>query len=123
MVKRNDVYLAAAALAAAFLLWMIPRVFFSGQGQQVTVTRDGKPIGIYPLTEDTELTFTDGNGGKNRLVIRGGEAYMEDADCPDRLCVGQKAISRKGECIICLPHRLTVEVTAGEEAGVDAVAG
>lgn len=120
-MRRNDVYLAAAVMAAAFLLWGILHILLSSPGQQITVTQDGKVLGTYFLTEENTLTFTDEKGGTNRLVIRGGEAYMEDADCPDKLCMRQKAISEKGESIICLPHRLTVEVTAGEEPETDAV--
>ncbi len=120
-MKRNDVYLAAAVTAAAFLLWGILHVFLSSPGQRITVTQDGKVLGTYSLTVENTLTFTDEKGGMNRLVIHGGEAYMEEADCPDKLCMLQKAISGKGESIICLPHRLVVEVTAGEEPETDAV--
>ncbi len=120
-VKKNDIYLAAAVLAAAFLLWMMQRFVFSAKGEQITVVQDGEVVGTYLLTEENTLTFIDGAGGKNVLVIRDGEAYMSEADCPDKLCMRQKAIAKKGESIICLPHRLAVEVTAGEEAQVDAV--
>ena len=121
-MKKNDVYLAAAVMAAAFLLWGIVHVFLSLPGQQITVTQDGKVLGTYSLAEDNTLIFTDEQGGTNRLVIHDGEARMEEADCPDKLCMRQKAISKKGESIICLPHRLVVEVTAGEEPEADAVA-
>ena len=113
--------MAAAVMTAAFLLWGILHVFSSQQGQQVTVTQDGKILGVYDLTEENTLTFSDENSGTNRLAIHYGEAYMEEADCPDKLCMRQKPISGKGESIICLPHRLAVEVTAGAEAETDAV--
>lgn len=121
-MKKNDLYLAAGILAAAFFLLVVQRFVPASSGQQVTVTQDGEIAGIYLLAEDKELVFTDADGGRNVLVIRDGEAYMKEADCPDGLCMRQKAVSRKGESIICLPHRLAVEVTAGESAGTDAVA-
>ncbi len=121
-MKKNDLYLAAGILAAAFFLLAVQRFVPASSGQQVTVTQDGEIAGSYLLAEDKELVFTDADGGRNVLVIRGGEAYMKEADCPDGLCMRQKAVSRKGESIICLPHRLVVEVTAGESAGTDAVA-
>lgn len=120
-MKKNDIYLAAAAIAAAFLLWMIQYFVLSSQGHQITIMQNGEVVGTYSLAEESMLTFTDERGGRNVLVIQGGEAYMSEADCPDGLCMRQKAITKRGESIICLPHRLVAEVTAGEEAEMDAV--
>ena len=57
----------------------------------------------------------------NRLVIRGGEAWIEDADCPDRLCVKQGRISRNGQAVTCLPHKLVITVESGKETELDGV--
>lgn len=120
-MKKNDIYLAAGVAAAAFLLWLAQRFVLSSQGEQITVMQEGEIVGTFFLREENVLTFSDEVGGKNVLVIRDGEAYMKEADCPDKLCMRQKAISKKGESIICLPHRLVVEVTTGEAAETDAV--
>ncbi len=79
--------------------------------------------GEYSLQEDREITVALENG-TNLLIIRDGQVWMEEADCPDRLCVRQGAVSRVGESIICLPHELVVTVE-GEETddGLDGVAG
>ena len=47
---------------------------------------------------------------------------MVEADCPDKLCVHQKAISKNNETIICLPNKVVVQVTSGEESEFDSVA-
>ena len=86
------------------------------RGSYVSVQRDGEEIARYSLSEDGEYPL---NGGTNLLVIEGGEAYMKDADCPDRVCVGTGRIGYAGQSIICLPNRLSVTVV-GEE-GVDLV--
>ena len=39
---------------------------------------------------------------------------MEAADCRDQICVRHRAVSAVGESIICLPHKLVVEITTGE---------
>jgi len=46
---------------------------------------------------------------------------VTDADCPDRLCVKQRAISKQGETIVCLPHRLIVKIEGGDAPDVDGV--
>ena len=58
-------------------------------------------------------------------MIEDGAARMEDADCPDQICVRQGKIRAQGETIICLPNRVVVRITGtGEPDGeeVDAVA-
>ena len=46
---------------------------------------------------------------------------MTSADCPDHLCVKQKAISKEGESIICLPNKVIVEVDSAVNSEIDAV--
>ena len=47
---------------------------------------------------------------------------MEDADCPDKICVNHRSISRDGEGIICLPNQTVVTIRGGEEPEVDEIA-
>ena len=35
---------------------------------------------------------------------------MTEADCPDKICVNTGKISKIGETIVCLPHRVVVEI-------------
>ena len=35
---------------------------------------------------------------------------VNNKDCPDKICVNHAAISKKGETIVCLPHKVVVEV-------------
>ena len=99
-----------AVLLVAAGLWL-----FAGRGQQVEVTVDGKVVETLPLSTDTTVTIP-GVGGENTLVIANGTARVSEADCPDGLCVSHRAISRAGESIICLPHRVVVTVTGGTPA-------
>ena len=82
---------------------------------------DGTETARYALSEPRSELIDTGRG-TNLLVIQDGKAKVTEADCPDRLCVNQKAISYQGESIICLPHKLTVTIEGGEHGSVDAVA-
>ena len=82
-------------------------------GSHVTVWADGTQRGVYPLDREQEIAI-ETQSGTNILRIQDGSAKITQADCPDRLCVRQKEISKKGQSIICLPHKIVVEVT-GEE--------
>ena len=113
---RNDVIfivallLVVAALGLCFYL-------FRGEGDKVVVTVDGKEFGTYSLAEDVRVEIRTGaqNEEVNVLVIRDGQAYMENATCPDGICADHKPISREGESIVCLPHKVVITVYATQE--------
>ena len=89
----------------------------TGTGAQAVVTVDGKEIGRYPLKKNGTFPL---NGGTNILVVENGEAWVSEANCPDKVCMGMGKISRNGEFIACLPNRLLVVVEgAAEDSPVD----
>ena len=90
------------------------------EGGQAVVYVDGEASATYSLEQDGEYEI-ETDGGRNVLVIKDGEADMTEADCPDGLCVKQHSISKNGETIVCLPHKVVVEVISAEESGLDAV--
>lgn len=116
---KNDWFLIAAILASAMLIFIF-LMLFQQKGARVVVTVDGKRLAAYSLDEtvskDIESSF-----GVNHLVIEGGVATVTDADCKDKLCVYQKAISRKGETIVCLPHKLVITIEGAEDGELDGV--
>ncbi|MER2183468.1 MAG: NusG domain II-containing protein, partial [Clostridia bacterium] len=59
------------------------------------------------------------NGGTNTLVIENGEAWVSEANCPDKICMGMGKISKNGEFIACLPNQVIIVVEGGEESPVD----
>ena len=119
--NRNDV-LFMAVLLLIVVLAGAAFFFLRGEGDSVTVSVDGKHYGTYPLHADLTLSIRTGEGGdqENLLVIRDGHAYVESATCPDGICAAHKPISREGESIVCLPHRvvITVHTTDGEEPDI-----
>ncbi|MBP3699612.1 MAG: NusG domain II-containing protein [Oscillospiraceae bacterium] len=121
---RNDLIfisallLAVAAIGLGFFL-------LRGEGDAVIVEVDGKLIGTYPLSRDTVVDVRTGeeDGQLNRLVIRDGEAFVETATCPDGICSSHRPISREGESIVCLPHRVVITVvTDHANSGPDVIA-
>ncbi len=108
-MKKTDSILILALLLLAGLLALLLRGRENPAGGSVVVTVDQEEYGRYDLTRDQEIEIRTARG-TNVLVIEGGQACIREADCPDRYCVRQGSISRQGESLICLPHRLVVEV-------------
>lgn len=78
-------------------------------GNQILVSVDGKVIKTF--SQDETITYTiEGKDGKNILKIDGGKAWLLEADCPDQICVKTGKIMYPGQSIICLPHRVAIEI-------------
>ena len=87
------------------------------------VRKEGEVYGTYSLSQPQTVKIKNSKGKTtNVLVIRDGKADMKEADCPDKLCVHQKAISAENESIVCLPNRVVVTVTNSKKEGMDGFA-
>jgi len=119
--KRNDFLLLGCLIIVALTLLIFQFTNIS-KGDWVVVTQEGKNIGKFLLAEEKEIPIQYENGGFNLLIIQENEAYIKEADCPDGLCIKQRSISRQGESLICLPHRLVVTIESMQKSDVDGVA-
>ena len=104
------------SLLAISLIMLLCIFLFSKSGDFVSVQVEGELVGIYSLSNDAEISIGDGT---NILKIESGKAYMVYATCPDRVCVNTGKISRVGQSIICLPHKVTITVIGNSEGDVD----
>ena len=120
-VPANKKRLADIAIIAGLLLLAAVLFFLyfnkGEEGAGVIVRVDGVETARYSLSESGRYEL---NGGTNILVIEDGAAYMLQADCPDHICVSQGKIRYTGQCITCLPNKLTVTVY-GTDQGVELV--
>ena len=94
---------------------------FSKTGESVRITIDGTVYGTYSLNEDREIPVERDGSVINVVRIEDGSVRMEQATCPDALCIRQGAISRERQTIVCLPHKLVVEVYGTHEQEYDTV--
>lgn len=115
---KNDALLVAVILIIAMIAFVIFK-FTMQDGAYVTVSIDGEEKYCYSLSEDREFEITTGNNGEhlNILVIKDGKAYVSGANCPDKVCANHKAISKTGETIVCLPHKVVISIVAENVSG------
>ena len=122
-LKKGDYLILLVVLVA--LVVMLIMISGNRQGNQVHITADGITK-TYSLSEGQQIRIPkskDSTGEQgdigNTIVIDNGQVYMEDADCPDQVCVHHKPISKSGETIICLPNQVFVEVENDIENEID----
>lgn len=83
-----------------------------GGGVTASVYVDGELYGTYDLTAAVipyEVTIRT-EDGFNTLRIGRGSVRVIEADCPGRDCVRQGAIHDSLLPIVCLPHRMVIEI-------------
>ena len=83
---------------------------------------NGKIYQQIELEQNNTIKIEQENGDYNEVVIQDGYVWMTDADCPDKLCVKHNKIHYNHETIVCLPHKVVVEIIGGEENTVDIIA-
>ena len=118
---KNDILIVLAVLVLAGGFWLYSS-FGRSAGAEVMVAVDGEEIYRLPLDEDVRLTVGEGER-YTVLVISGGEVSVEDASCPDHVCVRSGKVSLDGQTIVCLPNKTVVTVVGGAENELDGVAG
>ena len=114
---RNDIILALGVVVLAAALFLI---FQQGakSGAWVVVEQNGVEIARLPSGED-HVYEVKGTLGYNLIHIDAQGVRMEDADCPDKLCIYQGAITATNQRIVCLPHRLVVRVVTADAHDLD----
>lgn len=117
-LRKNDIILIFGFLLVAGALWFFLRP--GETGAYVVVTQNGEFLARYSLYEDRTEEIHDPEHGYNTLIIENGKAYISDADCGDHTCIHTGKIHRDGERIICLPHKLVIEVIGGDTSAPDA---
>lgn len=118
---KNDIILAVIVVAVAATGLLLLNIFRT-EGAFAVVKIDGNETARYPLSVNTEVVIETVNNGKNTLVIEDNKAFMKDANCPDKICEGHNKISYKGETIVCLPHKVVIEIiTDDSENELDVV--
>lgn len=125
-MKKKDLFLGGGILSfAACVLFLVMNLMQyvqakeSGQKEnqekQVVIKVDGEVYGRYALEED-QGDRSAGRRFYNRVRIEDGKAYMEEADCPDGYCEEQGKINNRTQTIVCLPHKLVVEIEEVENS-------
>ena len=111
-LNKYDFLLLLGILAFSGLLWLAVH-FLLPKGNTAVVLVDGQEVQSLSLSGDREYRVRT-EQGYNVVTVKEGQVSVTEADCPDKLCVKHAAVRTAGETIICLPHKLVVEVRKDE---------
>ena len=114
IIKKMDIVIIAVLILLSFTPHLI---FFktsqkSSKNNYAIIKVDGKihkKIDLSKVKKSEKVNLNLPNG-KNTLLIKNNNIEMKSANCNDALCVKQGNISKVGQTIICLPHKLIIEI-------------
>lgn len=118
-MKRRDLVLLLCVLLAAGGSWLFMHLGENNNSGKITITVNGEFYGSYSLNVEQTIQI----GDSNVCQIKDKKAVMIQGDCPDHLCMKQKAIDKEnGGTIVCLPNKVVIEISKNQDTEVDSVA-
>ncbi len=108
-MKKNDVLLIIAVIIMGLIGLVFVRSYIGDSGEFVIAKDDGKEVLRADLSKDSEYKIVTENGF-NIIKVHSGEVTVIDSDCKNKICVNHRPIRSTSESIICLPHKLIVEI-------------
>lgn len=117
-MKKKDIIIIALALLAALALYLVSQISLGAQASFVVVTVDGEEVLRRPLAMEDRYEIAQDDGSLNILRVQDGAVWMEEANCRDGLCIRQGKMKNGAKTIVCLPHRVVVQLE-GDAPAVD----
>lgn len=114
----NDIILIAVCMLIAGFLYLAINILCAKKGKYVKVQAYGEEIVVLSLENNTTYEY-DFDGNKNIIIIKDGEVFVSEANCNNNECVNQGSISKEGQSIICLPHKLVISIVGDNDEKLD----
>ena len=117
--KKMDIVIIICLVGISFL----PHILFAKNLNKdydsvyAIIKVDGKTYKEIPLSslkEDDSFTIKTKNGN-NTILVKDNKISITNATCHDSLCVDQGSKSKVGDSIVCLPHKLIIEIKGKEK--------
>ena len=114
--SRQDFFvLAFLVVLGVALTFIIYRPTSANSAEQLLeVRQDGTVLMTLSMSKNVTKTIEGNDGAINSFSIENGVVSMQEANCHDSTCIRTGKISRTGETIVCLPHRLVLKIISGD---------
>jgi len=116
MTKYDKILIVFVVVISLFAMYIVKERASNYNKKYVEITVDGEEHSKYVLDNniDKEIEVITDNG-YNIIHIQNGQVLVEESDCNNQLCVRKGVIEEPGEIIVCLPHKVVVQITGSSE--------
>jgi hypothetical protein len=116
-IKVMDVFLFLLSLTAIMAVSL--KVYGQPRQDPVAVVTSPEGQWIFPLSSEQVLTPAGLQGGCV-VSFEEGSLRVLRSDCPQQICIRMGSISRPGQWIACVPHRVFIKIEGRDKDPVDA---
>ena len=113
-IKPWDKIIIVLLIVISFIPYLFLKVWMPNNHNMIyaKITISGELYKEIPLTGQIKPKefVVDTGYGTNKILIENESITIIEADCSDSICVYTGFISEPGESIICLPHRLHIQI-------------
>lgn len=110
-MKKFDILLLIFISIAALIISLFFMMKKKEVAENVIIKVNGNVIYNKSIKEDNEIDVKGFYGGHNLVQIKNGVVNVIEADCRDNICKNTAPIKEAGQTIVCLPHKVLVEIT------------
>jgi hypothetical protein len=114
-LKKGDKVIIILVIMLALFAVFQRYIFSKTKSEDVVVKSDG--VTVQQRSLEITGTFTiKSKEGQLTFIVQDKKVKVTESTCKDKLCIKQGWISRTGESIVCLPNRITITITGGDES-------
>lgn len=113
--KRDIIVILLILFLSLFMAFFAKKLKSNEDGSYLRIELNGKEYGRYPLNKDKTFKIKIDEDEYNVIEIKNKEVRMKEANCRDLLCTHMPSIKKVGETIVCLPHRLILEIISSDD--------
>ena len=89
------------------------------ENAKVQIYKDSELIKEFALNSSEEIEFIIDEEYYNKIVIKDGEVYFLESDCPGEDCVHSGSISKPGRSLACLPNKVEIRITGKSDLDIE----
>ncbi|MDP4088400.1 MAG: NusG domain II-containing protein [Bacillota bacterium] len=118
-LKKYDFIVLFFLAALTILSIAVPFLTAKNYAEKLVVIQvSGKDYKSVPLNKDITIPIRNGSN-YNLIVVKNNSVRVAEANCPDKLCVKDGAISKPGQVLVCLPNKVVVMIKGEDKEQID----
>lgn len=113
-MKKKDFILIFIILIVIAVTFGINQLINAKDGEKIEIYVDNKLYKTYDIDDEDEIKI-ESNEGYNVIKIHDHGVEIDEASCPDKVCVHEGFITKPSESIVCLPNKVHIKIVSNQD--------
>ena len=116
-LKKYDIIAIICVAVIVIISYITVNLLRNDEADTVVIYVDGKIEKKLDLNKNQEYKVNVDNG-YNIIRIKDKKVRIKESDCSNQTCVNMGTISKDGQTLICLPHKVEVTIVSDDKSEV-----